>query len=132
METINTIIITIIGTVLATGITAILGYLIHRFKVKRQVLRRNRRVKKAEQKMNRKRTWKVALRNQQTGLLYQCGKVRCSEKRLAELELPFLLGRAVPGYLLTDFFTADELLECSEEVAWDCWEECDFDKILSV
>ena len=125
------IIIPIIVAVIGTGVIALIRRFIKKYQVSHKQKQQQRRIKKAERKITKKRVWNVALRKI-TGLIYQRGKVRCSEKRLTEIKLPSQLGKPVSGYLLEDFFTPDELLESSEEVTWDCWEESEFDWILNL
>lgn len=125
------IILPILVTVLGTGIITLVSFVIKRCCARYKQKQSQRQIKKAERKTDKKKTWSVALRKS-TGLIYQCGKVRCSAKHLAEIKLPSQLGKPLIGYLLEDFFTAEELLEVSEEVTWDCWEESEFDWILDL
>ena len=82
--------------------------------------------------MNKLKKWKVALKIKQTGLIYQHGVVLCSEKKLAQIKLSFQLNNFISGHLLQNLFTKEELLEYSEEVAYDCWEDFEFDWILEL
>lgn len=81
--------------------------------------------------MKKTKKYKIALRLEATGLLYQRGVVRCSEERIGNIKVRSLI-HGFTRVLLPDLFSKEELLDCSEEVAYGCWEESEFDFIIDI
>lgn len=119
-------------SIIISIIIAITPLIFKKIQPKMKKRKRNKRLKKKEKNINKLKKWKIALKNKQTDLIYQHGIVLCSEKKLAKIKLSLQLNSFISGHLLQDFFMKEELLECSEEISYDCWEDFEFDWILEL
>ena len=125
-------IIAIVSIIITSIIIPVITHIYKKNKSKIKKWKHNKRLKKEEKIMNKLKKWKVALKIKQTGLIYQRGVVLCSKKKLAKIKLSFQLNNFISGHLLQNLFTKEELLEYSEEVTYDCWEDSEFDWILEL
>ncbi len=129
------IIITVAGGVVS--IAAIVDGLIkgyQKLKPKYKSWRKKLKRKKLELEDKKPKDWIVGLRLKATGLIYQRGVVRCSREDIVLATVLKPLHSFRSGDYIDQIFSGEHyaIIEQSEEVAYDAWDEEEFDYIIDL